>query len=103
MRRVEARGGIKRWCAAEVFELARAAGLEMDVLDIGGGFPGRDTAALSFADIAAALRRAYEARTGDTALERLGPYLRDHVAFLDGSFRRHTDVSFDYVCSRGAI
>ena len=52
--------------------------------------------------VAAALRRAYE-RTGDTALQRLGPYLRDHVAFLDGSFRRHTDVSFDYVCSRGAI
>ena len=26
-----------------------------------------------------------------------------HVAFLDGSFRRHTAVSFDYVCSRGAI
>ena len=37
------------------------------------------------------------------ALARLGPYLRDHVAFLDGSFRRHTDVSFDYVCSRGSI
>ena len=53
--------------------------------------------------VAAALRRAYEERTGDTALARLGPYLRDHVAFLDGSFRRHTDVSFDYVCSRGAI
>ena len=27
MRRVEARGGIKRWCAAEVFELARLRAL----------------------------------------------------------------------------
>ena len=44
--------------AAAVFELAEASGLKMDVLDIGGGFPGRDTAALSFADIAASLRPA---------------------------------------------
>ena len=27
VRRVEARGGIKRWCAAEVFELARLRAL----------------------------------------------------------------------------
>ena len=44
--------------AAQVFELAERAGVAMDVLDIGGGFPGRDTEALSFADIAAALRPA---------------------------------------------
>lgn len=46
--------------AAHVFDVAEASGLHpaMDVLDIGGGFPGRDTAALSFADIAAALRPA---------------------------------------------
>ena len=65
--------------AAEVFELARAAGLEMDVLDIGGGFPGRDTAALSFADIAAALRpslaRHFPPSSGVRLIAEPGRYL----------------------------
>jgi len=43
--------------AAQVFEIAEQF-TPMDILDIGGGFPGRDTDDLSFADIAAALRPA---------------------------------------------
>lgn len=44
--------------AGQVFDVAERCGVPMDVLDIGGGFPGRDTDSLSFADIAAALRPA---------------------------------------------
>lgn len=45
--------------ADEVFAHARAP---MDVLDVGGGFPGVDTPALAFGDIAAVLRSALDAR-----------------------------------------
>lgn len=44
--------------AAHVHDLAAAAGAPMDLLDIGGGFPGVDTEDLSFGQIAAALRPA---------------------------------------------
>jgi len=47
--------------AADVFSAARSLGAPMDLLDVGGGFPGVDTPALSFAAIAAPLRRALHA------------------------------------------
>mmetsp|Transcript_39886 Transcript_39886/g.122813 ORF Transcript_39886/g.122813 Transcript_39886/m.122813 type:complete len:512 (+) Transcript_39886:131-1666(+) len=47
--------------AAHVFSLAEAAGGRMDLLDLGGGFPGVDSAELSFSSIAAALRPALDA------------------------------------------
>jgi len=47
--------------ASAVFDEAEAAGLPpLDVLDIGGGFPGVDSGALSFEDIATPLRRALD-------------------------------------------
>lgn len=47
--------------AAHVFSLAEEAGGRMDLLDLGGGFPGVDSAELSFSSIAAALRPALDA------------------------------------------
>lgn len=38
--------------AAKVFEMARAHGIEMSLLDVGGGFPGDDEGAVTFAEIA---------------------------------------------------
>lgn len=45
-------------CASYVHDIAAGAGARMDVLDIGGGFPGTDSEKVSFASIAAALRPA---------------------------------------------
>ncbi|KAL1526028.1 hypothetical protein AB1Y20_020849 [Prymnesium parvum] len=55
------------------------------------------------AALSAALRRAYEKRTGDTGLHKLDAFLRDHVAFLGPTFQRDTNVTFADVCRGGAI
>jgi ornithine decarboxylase len=47
--------------AEHVFDLAADMGLPMDLLDIGGGFPGIDSVGVSFGQIAAALRPALAA------------------------------------------
>lgn len=44
--------------ASFVFDAATAMGMQLSVLDIGGGFPGVDSKAISFADIATPLRAA---------------------------------------------
>lgn len=65
--------------ADHVFDLAREAGMSMDVLDIGGGFPGVDTEQLAFADIAAALRvalrRHFPASRGVEVIAEPGRYI----------------------------
>lgn len=38
--------------AASVFEIARSKGIELNLLDVGGGFPGDDDGDISFAEIA---------------------------------------------------
>ncbi|KAL3931346.1 MAG: hypothetical protein SGPRY_001162, partial [Prymnesium sp.] len=44
--------------AASVFDIAASMDMHLDILDVGGGFPGVDTDYLSFAAIAAPLRKA---------------------------------------------
>ena len=55
------------------------------------------------AALSAALRRAYEERTGDTRLARLDTYLRDKVTFLGPTFNHDRSVTFEQICSKGAI
>jgi len=65
--------------ADRVFDMAKKIGIEMDVLDVGGGFPGVDTAELAFADIAAALRvgfrRHFPASRGVEIIAEPGRYI----------------------------
>ena len=53
--------------------------------------------------VAAALKRAYVARTGDARLARLESYLRDDVTFLGPTFVRDRTVSFADVCRAGEV
>lgn len=46
--------------AADVFEQASALGMQLDVLDVGGGFPGSDSDRITFKDIASSLSGALE-------------------------------------------
>jgi len=65
--------------ADHVFKLAADMGLPMDLLDLGGGFPGTDTANLSFGQIAAALRpilaSAFPASRGVRIIAEPGRYM----------------------------
>ena len=58
---------------------------------------------LAPAALSAALRRAYEQRTGDTRLERLDAFLREKVRFLGPTFEQDRSVTFDQICSKGAV
>jgi ornithine decarboxylase len=51
--------------ARKVFDMGKKAGYEMSLLDIGGGFPGRDDDRVSFEDIANNVKEAIEKHFAD--------------------------------------
>tara|TARA_B100000780_G_scaffold114036_1_gene79896 strand:+ start:110 stop:682 length:573 start_codon:yes stop_codon:yes gene_type:complete len=55
------------------------------------------------AALSAALRRAYEQRTGDVRLEKLDAFLSERVTFLGPTFQQDRGVTFAQICSKGAI
>ena len=55
------------------------------------------------AALSAALRRAYEQRTGDARLEKLDAFLSERVTFLGPTFQQDRGVTFAQICSKGAI
>lgn len=57
----------------------------------------------SATSLSAALRQAYEERSGDVTLELLGIFFEKNMYFLGPSFERDTSVTFGDVCHKGAI
>lgn len=57
--------------AREVFRLAREHGMEPDVLDIGGGFPGAEEESVSFPEMAASIVEQLERHFPETAFPGL--------------------------------
>lgn len=70
--------------AAEVFEAARAHGYEMNLLDIGGGFPGDDEGAIQFSDIAGVI---------NNAIEQYFPQQDVHIIAEPGRFFAHASAT----------